>query len=190
MKSLPIFVFSCITLYMIISCSGKNTFLKNEKDSPIKIQNLYKEVKISPKFSNHPKLRAETPIDLNITQAMDKLSNFTKLFNNVSDEIPEDKVYRGNCFMKMHNWFYDLYPITKKGESMKIKSKDGKLIDFNLCNNVKTSCTDKKGLIVDKEQCTLYAGRRNQDKTWNLTGKDKRYRIYILFNFFLFFRKS
>jgi len=182
MKSLAIFVFSCISLYMVVSCSEKNSFLKKEKDTPLQMKNLnlFREVKSLPNLSSENKLRAESPID----DAMDKLSNFTKLYNNVSDEIPEDKVYKGNCFMKMHNWFYDLYPIINKNDTMKIKSKDGKFIDFNLCHNVKTSCTDKKGLVVDKEQCTLYAGKKSHDKTWNLTGK------YLRNYFFYFFRKS
>jgi hypothetical protein len=147
MKSLTIFVFACILVHMFATCTERSTFLKKDKEH----------------HHEHKQLKR-----LALRRQDAPLNNST----NSTDDIPEDKVYQGNCFMKMHNWFYNLYKITEKDKNIIIKSKGGKMIDFNLCHNVKTVCTDKKGLIVDKEECVLYAGKKSHDKVWTLTGKN------------------
>jgi hypothetical protein len=83
----------------------------------------------------------------------------------------EPKQYLGNCFIKIHNWFYDLNPITPKDHNLLLKSPTGENIEYNICNDVQTDCTYSRGLLVQKENCNLFANTRLIDKEWVLKGK-------------------
>ena len=47
----------------------------------------------------------------------------------------------------------------------------GGKVNFNLCNNVPTDCTDKKSLFVQADKCNLITGDWTHDKLWNLDCK-------------------
>jgi hypothetical protein len=81
----------------------------------------------------------------------------------------EPKIHTGNCFMKMNNYFYNLYPLSKS--DLIVKGKDGSFNNFNLCKNVETVCSDKKGIFVNKDTCSVYSNVWTEDKTWNLQCK-------------------
>lgn len=85
----------------------------------------------------------------------------------------EPKIHQGNCFMKLNNYFYDLYPLSKS--DIIIKGKDGSYNNFNLCKNVETVCHDKKGLFVNKETCSVYSDEYTNEKIWEVQSK-----IFIL----------
>lgn len=82
-------------------------------------------------------------------------------------KVIEQKNYEGNCFIKIHRNLFDLNKMTKNvGDEYLITTKEGKTITFNICSNVKTDCTDTKGLVVDKEKCIKFADTWKQDKKW------------------------
>jgi hypothetical protein len=103
-------------------------------------------------------------------------NNMKKTYNPINsqkvaeEEIKEPTHHFGNCFVKIHNWFYDLNPITPKGKELKFKTNSGELIEFNICHDVHTNCTHAKGLIVDKKNCHILAGTHHEDKEWKLEG--------------------
>jgi hypothetical protein len=118
----------------------------------------------------------------------------SKLPTNSTEEDTEPLFYIGNCFMKIHNYFFDLYPISQKGD-IKIKTKEGDIVHFNLCKDVNltsipsatpSATCNSTGLLVQKEQCRLFADNEYHEKFWDLTSKFK-YKIknknlkYILY---------
>jgi hypothetical protein len=137
------FVIVCFMLSTFITCSSKNSVMK--------------------KFDTLRGLRQGNST---------KDSPFSLFFgNNTDDESVEPKEYQGNCFMKMNNYFYDLYKIANKDKDMIINSKDGKKINFNLCYNTHTKCEEKRSLMQINSTCTSLAGERYLEKIWNHTSK-------------------
>ncbi len=50
-----------------------------------------------------------------------------------------------------------------------IQGKNNSLIDINFCGDIPTYCHDgKRGLVVDKYNCIVYAGKKTEDKEWIL----------------------
>lgn len=79
----------------------------------------------------------------------------------------EPKIYKGYCFTKINNNFYDLNPLNSV-KSYHLKSKDGQLINFNFCSNVETSCANNEAMIVSKEECKRFSGVSSEEKIWSL----------------------
>jgi hypothetical protein len=79
----------------------------------------------------------------------------------------EPRTYKGYCFTKINNHFFDLNPLNSL-KSYHLKTKDGQLINFNFCSNVETSCVNNEAMIVSKEECKRFSDVSNQEKTWSL----------------------
>ena len=95
-------------------------------------------------------------------------SSYLKKFHNESLTIPtEVKMYKGNCFIKIKNNFYDLNPLNAIN-SYKLKGLNGTPIYFNFCSDVETSCNNQ-AMVVSKEKCNRFSGFSNQEKTWTLS---------------------
>ena len=85
----------------------------------------------------------------------------------------QHQIYKGICFVKMHNYFYDLYPLSKiiknTNNDLTFTPLNGQILTFNFCENVKTSCDATQGLFVSKERCKKYADIYDIEKIWSLT---------------------
>jgi hypothetical protein len=99
--------------------------------------------------------------------SMNKTDTDSIKSSSQGDEEP--KIHAGNCFMKMNNYFYDLYPLSKT--DLIIKGKDGSFNNFNLCKNVDTVCSEKKGTFVNKDTCSVFSNVWTDDKIWTLQCK-------------------
>ena len=56
-------------------------------------------------------------------------------------------------------------------------TKEGKLINFNVCQSVKSNCRNSthESLVIDKEDCKKYSDKAEIDKIWELKcNKDKK----------------
>ncbi len=187
-SSLAIFLFACICSSIMITCSEKSSLLKRNNGPIVFTQSTAGSTSVKadepattntkvdvPTTTNEPVSNQDAPQQSQPTQNSPTFDNWV-MGNNTSsqEEEKEDKepsVYAGNCFMKMHNWFYDLNPIMSKGKSATIKTSTGENIEFNICGNIQTECFSSRGLVVEKKSCNLYAGSSTEDKYWDLTSK-------------------
>ena len=80
---------------------------------------------------------------------------------------PEPKSYKGFCFMKMKNYFYDLRPFNMI-KPWKLIDKNGKILNFNFCSNIDTKCHPEEALMADIKTCKKFAGQSDQEKIWTL----------------------
>jgi len=104
-------------------------------------------------------------------------------------------IYRGNCFIKMHNLLYNLNPMTTDAKGLtkiySIKDQNGDDIDFSICRNVvERNCTnDKPSLITQKKggDCNALSDSFKQDKVWSVSSNYLYLLylyIYIIINYF------
>ena len=84
------------------------------------------------------------------------------------DYSREANLYKGYCFMKMKNNFFDLNPLNSI-KPYHLKSNNGQLIYFNFCSNIETSCVHNEAIVVSKERCKRFSDSSDQEKTWVLT---------------------
>lgn len=87
-------------------------------------------------------------------------------------ELPEPKLYKGYCFMKIKNHLFDINSFNLI-KPWKLLDHHGKPIYFNFCSNVDTTCQHGQSLIAEPYTCKNFAGKSDQDKTWTLS-KDKK----------------
>lgn len=182
MKSLCLFVISLLCSSALITAAEQKSYLraKNEvnfshpsKQEPkenesnkIEEQNSYSkksEGGVIKKKSSEGEVNAELNGD-------DKAKSNAKIKTDWGT-IPEPKVYEGNCFIRIHKHFYNLWGMNKIDNlSYQLKSLTGRLINFNICQTVNTDCTNSKGLVVDQKKCVEYADTWKKDKVWEVKG--------------------
>lgn len=156
-RSLTLFLSFCILFNFLISCSEKNNLLKTNK-GPLKSTTSQSSQSSESTHSGETQTYEEIHADI-----PENSKNSTKV-DEVEEKEPTEHL--GNCFMKIHNWFYDLNPITPKNKNMIIRTDSGEVIEFNVCNNVPTDCTATSGLVVEKKNCNLFGGSSFKDKSW------------------------
>lgn len=52
-----------------------------------------------------------------------------------------------------------------------LSNKAGGKVNFNICSDVDTECTDIRSLFVQREKCNLLAGSWTKDKEFELDRK-------------------
>jgi hypothetical protein len=96
----------------------------------------------------------------------------------------ETEVFQGLCFVKIHNYFYDLNPLSEiinnSNNGFSIQQENGQTLAFNFCENVKTSCESVEGLMVSKERCKKFANNYHFEKSWKITNNSNGTDILIL----------
>lgn len=104
MKSLGLFVCSLILLLNVFKCSNKIKSLRkiNKEDDLYSNNEISSETKITQRKNSLKKSSLEKKIVLKIP--INSTENNTHLNNN-------SEIYKGNCFVKIHNYFYNLHSI-------------------------------------------------------------------------------
>lgn len=101
-------------------------------------------------------------------------SSFLRIHQSDSVESPaEPKLYKGYCFLKMKNNFYDLNPLDSI-IPYQLKGYNGQAIHFNFCSNVDTSCINNQAMVVSKDRCKRFSYIAEQEKTWTLQDFSKK----------------
>jgi hypothetical protein len=80
-------------------------------------------------------------------------------------ENNEPTEFRGICFTRIKNYFYDLNKLNSRNGYF-VKGKHGQIISFNFCKNIHTQCEENEGLVVSSSRCKKFAGSRNSEKVW------------------------
>ena len=85
---------------------------------------------------------------------------------NDSNKSPSmSSFYKGHCFVKINNFFYDLNPLNTKNGYF-VLAKNGQTVSFNFCQNIPTQCEKNEGLVVSTARCRRYAGLQKLEKIW------------------------
>ena len=117
-----------------------------------------------------------------INLVLSSYNTFLKLKPNINntlenEPINEPKVYSGYCFMKIHNFFYDLTPLLTINDKSAFKtfSNSAEQINFNICGkNAPSVCLNKGGMVVSNMRCTKFAGDIEEDRIWTLGYNKKK----------------
>lgn len=114
-------------------------------------------------------------IVINITKS--ERSSFLRTEKFIEDDSKsfpiEPKIYKGYCFTKINNNYYDLNPLNSV-KPYHLKTNNGQLIYFNFCSNVETTCLNNDAMIVSKERCKRFSDVSNQEKTWSITESPRK----------------
>jgi hypothetical protein len=97
------------------------------------------------------------------------LKSYSASFEVHESENTEPKEYLGVCFIKIRNYFYDLNPLSEGIAKQTFTLKNGQVISYNLCKNVKTTCDANQGLVVSEDRCKKYAGEKEIEKKWSVS---------------------
>ncbi len=96
----------------------------------------------------------------------------------------ETQDFQGLCFVKIHNYFYDLNPfsqiISNSKNGFSIQQDNGQTLGLNFCENVKTNCESVQGLMVSRERCKRFANNYHFEKIWKVSNNSNGTDILIL----------
>jgi len=137
MKSLCLFLCSIIFTLNMFVCSTKIKKLRNHLEENYLENSNFQIVKDIPK-NNHLKKYNNIQTQKRINSEYKKFSNETDENFNQTDfiDLKEPSIYRGNCLVKMHNYFYDLTPMSLKKERYIINFIENfykKITEFFIC---------------------------------------------------------
>ena len=109
MKSICLFICSIILVLNLFECSNKiKSLRKNNKKEEI---NLNENDETSSNNIHRTNLLKKSSLE---NKNISKFSNETTVNKTYFKDEPE--IHLGNCFVKMHNHFYNLNPIDKLKE--------------------------------------------------------------------------
>jgi len=76
---------------------------------------------------------------------------------------------KGYALLKLKNKYFDLNPLSSGCRNYHMpKGSNNSNFEFNFCRNIETNCNNTEGLLVDRENCKIYAGDKSKDKTFEL----------------------
>ena len=160
-------IISCISFSIEIK-DIKNTNKEVAADLAVKntkVDVVDKPQKLSNISNNNNNLKQREKLEKEKGNKINKIqSSFT-----VKHVNPED-AYQGRCFHRFGNDFFDFNKIG----NFNIKHSDTLTsfdVNFNICNNLKTSCSTKGLVVGNDEKCVIYAGDSLTEKKWILDGK-------------------
>jgi hypothetical protein len=93
-----------------------------------------------------------------------------------NDYKQQGQAYKGHCFVKIKNFFYDLNTLTSKNGYL-LKTINNLTLSFNFCRDIITQCEATTGLLVSTNRCSKLAGNQKIEKTFEISVDEKKNQI-------------